>query len=99
MPLLCSYKQLGHHQEEMLEQQDLSLVGETQLVVVAELSEMDMYFEEQKVLHKDLTVVETNEKRKKMKKIGKERKKADGNKIGYLGKERKKADGNKKGHF
>ncbi|GJY61070.1 hypothetical protein Tco_0461727 [Tanacetum coccineum] len=35
--------------EEMLEQQDLSLVEETQLVVVVELSEVDMHFEEQKV--------------------------------------------------
>nr|GEZ33416.1 hypothetical protein [Tanacetum cinerariifolium] len=34
---------------EMLEQQDLSLVGETQLVVVVELAEVDMHIEEQKV--------------------------------------------------
>ncbi|GJW88860.1 hypothetical protein Tco_0164200 [Tanacetum coccineum] len=36
-------------------------------------------------------------KEKKMKEIGKESKKADGNKRGYLGKERKKADENKRG--
>ncbi|GJW60494.1 hypothetical protein Tco_0109829 [Tanacetum coccineum] len=35
----------------MLELQDLSLVGKTQLVVVVELSEVDMHFEEQKVLN------------------------------------------------
>nr|GFA66757.1 hypothetical protein [Tanacetum cinerariifolium] len=49
MSLVYSYKQLGHHQEEMLEQQDSSLVGETQLMIVVELSEVDMNFEEQKV--------------------------------------------------
>ncbi|GJX55303.1 hypothetical protein Tco_0285200 [Tanacetum coccineum] len=38
-------------------------------------------------------------KDKKMKEIGKERKKADGNKRGYLGKERRKADGNKRGYL
>ncbi|GKG27245.1 hypothetical protein Tco_0402948, partial [Tanacetum coccineum] len=32
----------------MLELQDLSLVGETQLVVVVDLSEVDMHFKEQK---------------------------------------------------
>ncbi|GJU99444.1 hypothetical protein Tco_1328715 [Tanacetum coccineum] len=35
----------------MLEQQDLSLIGETQLVVVMELSEVDMHVEEQKVVN------------------------------------------------
>ncbi|GJY96962.1 hypothetical protein Tco_0513872 [Tanacetum coccineum] len=40
-----------------------------------------------------------DEKRKKMKEIEKERKKADGNKRGYLGKERKKANGNKRGYL
>ncbi|GJR19225.1 D-3-phosphoglycerate dehydrogenase 1, chloroplastic-like protein [Tanacetum coccineum] len=35
----------------MLEQQNLSLIGETQLVVVMELSEVDMHVEEQKVTY------------------------------------------------
>ncbi|GJZ83165.1 hypothetical protein Tco_0648338 [Tanacetum coccineum] len=40
-----------------------------------------------------------DEKREKKNEIGKECKKADGNKRGYLGKERKKADGNKRGYL
>ncbi|GJZ25438.1 RNA-directed DNA polymerase, eukaryota [Tanacetum coccineum] len=40
-----------------------------------------------------------DEKREKKNEIGKECKKAYGNKKGYLGKERKKADGNKRGYL
>nr|GEY14929.1 hypothetical protein [Tanacetum cinerariifolium] len=45
MPLLCLDKQLDHHLVEMMEQQDLSLVGETQLVVVVKLEGHDIHFE------------------------------------------------------
>ncbi|GKC54645.1 hypothetical protein Tco_1077390 [Tanacetum coccineum] len=61
MPLLCSYKKLGHHQEGLLEQQDLSLFRETQLEVVVELSKVDMHFEEQKV-ECGLAIVDTKER-------------------------------------
>ncbi|GJW15427.1 hypothetical protein Tco_0019560 [Tanacetum coccineum] len=44
-------------------------------------------------------VLGSNMKREKMNEIGKERKKADGNKRGYIGKERKKAYGNKRGYL
>ncbi|GKC07195.1 hypothetical protein Tco_0998805 [Tanacetum coccineum] len=53
MKLLCLDKQLDHYLVEMMEQQVLSQVEETQLVVVVKLKGYDM--------HVEISMVEKNE--------------------------------------
>nr|GEU64814.1 hypothetical protein [Tanacetum cinerariifolium] len=51
MSLLCLDKQSDHHLVEMMEHQVLSIVRQTQLVVIVKLEGYDMHFEELKMVY------------------------------------------------